>query len=117
MPRSPLNTIDAQCIALLKPSALGDIVHALPVLHALRVRFPAAHITWVAGRAFAPLLGGNRDLDDIIVFDRRGGLRPALALARELRPRRFDLVIDLQGLLRTGLMGAATRAPRRVGLS
>src|SRR5262249_15247785 len=57
------------------------------------------------------------DLDETIAFDRRGGARAALALGRELRRRRFDLVLDLQGLLRTGLMCAATFAPRRVGLS
>jgi lipopolysaccharide heptosyltransferase I len=117
MPRPPLDQIDARRIALLKPSALGDIVHALPIVHALRRQFPAAHISWVIGRPFAPLLHGHRDLNETIVFDRRGGVRGALALGRELRRRRFDLVIDLQGLLRTGLMCAATFARRRVGLS
>src|SRR5712691_11489236 len=104
MPRPPLDQLDATRIALLKPSALGDIVHALPVLHALRVRFPAARISWVVGRAFAALLEGHADLDETIVFDRRGGPRAALVLGRELRRRCFDFVIDLQGLLRTGLM-------------
>jgi heptosyltransferase-1 len=117
MPRPPLTSIDAQRIALLKPSALGDIVHALPVLHALRERFPQARISWVVGRAYAPLLHGHPDLDETITFDRRGGLRSALVLARELRRRRFDLVIDLQGLLRTGLMCAAAPAARRIGLT
>jgi lipopolysaccharide heptosyltransferase I len=117
MPRPPLHEIAAKRIALLKPSALGDIVHTLPVLHALRVRFPEARVSWVVGRTFAALLHGHPDLDETIAFDRRGGLRAALALGHELRRQRFDLVIDLQGLLRTGLMGAATFAPRRVGLS
>jgi heptosyltransferase-1 len=119
----PLSTIRAKRIALIKPSALGDIVHALPVLEALRHRFPAARISWVVNRAYEPLLTGHPALDEIIPFDRQGlkkGFRRALAAvvgtAKELRRRRFDLVIDLQGLLRTGLMTAATAAPRRVGL-
>src|SRR5262245_56382598 len=117
MSRVLLEHIEARRIALLKPSALGDIVHTLPVLHALRVRFPRAQISWVISRTFAPLLHGHPDLDESIAFDRRGGARGALALGRELRRRRFDLVIDVQGLLRTGLMCAATFAARRIGLS
>ena len=117
MLRPPLDQLDARRIALLKPSALGDIVQALPVLHALRLRFPAAHITWIVSRSYAPLLQGHPELDENLAFDRRGGVRTALMFAHDLRRRRFDLVIDLQGLLRTGLMCAATRAGRRVGLS
>lgn len=112
-----LAELDARRIALLKPSALGDIVHSLPVLHALRQRFPAAEITWVVARSFAPLLDGHPDLSETLVFDRRGGWRSLVVLARELYRRRFDLVVDLQGLLRTGLMAAVTRASRRIGLS
>ncbi len=116
MARVPLHQLDAKRIALLKPSALGDIVHSLPVLHALRVRFPAAEITWVVNSAYALLLDGQPDLTDVIAFDRRRPLRSTAWLARELLRRKFDLVIDVQGLLRTGLMAAVTLAPRRVGL-
>jgi lipopolysaccharide heptosyltransferase I len=124
MPRLPLHELDARRIVLIKPSALGDIVHALPVLTALRRRYPVAHIAWVVNRAYEPLLHGHRDLNETIPFDRsayRGGwLRAACAHAgffRQLRRRAFDLVIDLQGLLRSGLMTVATGAPRRVGLA
>src|SRR5687767_11855884 len=96
-------------IALLKPSALGDIVHALPVLTALRERFPESHITWVVNTAYQPLLAGHPHLSETLPFDRGAFKRnPAKAaayslhFANELRKRRFDLVIDLQGLLRTG---------------
>ena len=109
-------------IALVKPSALGDVVHALPVLSALRARFPAARITWVVNAAYEPLLAGHPDLTDTLPFDRgafkkgrRHALRYARAFAAELRRRRFDLVIDLQGLFRTGLMCLATGARQVVG--
>lgn len=121
--RPPLAEIRAERIALIKPSALGDVVHALPVLGALRHKFPASHISWVVNRAYRPLLGGHPALDETIPFDRgalKAGWRKAagtsLALARLLRKRRFDLVIDLQGLARSGLMTLATGARRRVGL-
>jgi heptosyltransferase-1 len=119
MARPPLTEIAPRRIAIIKPSALGDIVHALPVLTALRDRFPAAHLTWVVNRGYEPLLRGHADLDATLPFD-RGGIRavlPVLRFARRLRAGRFDLVIDLQCLFRTGLMAAATGAGRRVGLS
>jgi lipopolysaccharide heptosyltransferase I len=122
--RSPLDKLDAQRIALIKPSALGDILHSLPVLTALRRRYPHAHITWVVNHGYEPLLRGHRDLDDVVTFDRRGwrrgwisGTRTLVGFLRELRRRRFDVVIDLQGLLRSGLITRATGARRRVGLS
>ncbi len=103
---------------------LGDIVHALPVLTALRRRFPHAHITWIVNRAYEPLIQGHPDLDETLAFDRGAtghGLRMAWttyhSFAQELRRRRFDLLIDLQGLLRSGIMAAASGARRIVGLS
>ena len=116
--------MDARRIALIKPSALGDIVHSLPVLTALRVRFPAARITWVVNSAYEPLIRNHPDLTDTLAFDRGmfkkrrvAGHRYAVSFGRELRRRQFDLVIDLQGLFRTGLMCLATRAPRRIGFA
>jgi heptosyltransferase I len=117
MIRSPRN------IAIIKPSALGDIVHALPVLTALRHRYPSARITWIVNRSFEPLLVGHPHLDATITFDRGVYKRPLSAVAyswrfaNELRKQRFDCVVDLQGLLRTGLMCAATGAAVRIGFA
>jgi heptosyltransferase-1 len=108
--------VDARRICVIKPSALGDVVQALPVLPALRRRFPKARISWVISRSLAPLLEGHPDLDEIIAFERRGSLRDWRKLLTRLRRSRFDLVFDLQGLLRSGLMLLATRASLRVGL-
>jgi heptosyltransferase-1 len=113
----PLAELRPERIALIKPSALGDVVHSLPVLHALRTRFPNAHITWVINRSLEPLLAGHPDLNATLPFDRNGSLRGLAKFGRDLSRSRFDLVIDLQGLLRTGLMCFAARATRKVGLS
>lgn len=102
---------------------MGDVVHALPFLHAVRRRWPRASISWVINRGLANLLEGHPDLDELILFDRP---RPALAwrslqafggFLSDLRGRRFDLVLDLQGLLRSGVMSGATRAKVRWGLA
>jgi lipopolysaccharide heptosyltransferase I len=122
-PRTPLAHYPARRIALIKPSALGDIIHSLPVLTAIRRRYPEASITWVVNRSYEPLLHGHPHLSDTLAFDRastRSGLPAVLKTYNRflqlLRQRRFDLVIDLQGLLRSGVMTGATGAPRRVGL-
>lgn len=114
---------DPRRIAIVKPSALGDIVHALPVLTALRERFPDSRISWIVNRGFEPLLVGHPHLDATVPFDRAAFRRIGTAIPysfqwmNRLRRERFDLVIDLQGLLRTGLMCASTGSPRRVGFS
>jgi lipopolysaccharide heptosyltransferase I len=108
-------------VCLIKPSALGDVVHAMPVLSCLRERWPDAHFSWVINRGLVGLVEGHPDLDEVIPFDRsRVGIGPrGLALAgrflSDLRRGRFDLAIDLQGLCRSGLMTMATGAPVRVG--
>lgn len=117
MPHPPLHALDPRRVLLIKPSALGDITHALPVLSALRRRFPAAHLSWLVNRAYAPLLEGHPDLDAVVPFDRGAGWRSGLRLCGTLRRANYDLVIDLQGLLRSGVLARATRAPRRVGLA
>ncbi|MEX0702987.1 MAG: lipopolysaccharide heptosyltransferase II [Planctomycetales bacterium] len=111
-----LPRIDARNVCVIKPSALGDVVQALPLLPALRARFPRAQVAWVIHSGFADLLRGHPWLDDVIPFRRHGRVRETWALFRELRQRRFDLVLDLQGLLRTAGMALATGAPTRIGL-
>jgi heptosyltransferase-1 len=111
-----LSEIDAGRICVIKPSALGDVVQSLPLLPILRKRFPSARISWVISRALAPLLEGHPDLDELIIFERRGTWKDWRRLLTQLRNAEFDLVFDLQGLFRTGIMMLATRARLRVGL-
>jgi heptosyltransferase-1 len=121
--RSPeaLHDLAPRRVCLIKPSALGDVIHALPVLASLRDRWPSARISWVINRGLAGLVEHHPALDEVIPFDRsRAGLGPRGLLVssrffRDLRSRGFDLAIDLQGLLRSGLMTFATGAPVRVG--
>jgi lipopolysaccharide heptosyltransferase I len=118
-----LEGVEVRRIAIIKPSALGDVVHSLPVLTALRTRFPAASISWVINSAYESLLVGHPDLTETVPinlgavkkFRRAAGA--VMSIAGELRRRRFDLVIDMQGLLRSGIMTWLTGAPRRVGFA
>lgn len=113
-------------ILIVKPSAIGDVVHALPVLGLLRRKWPEATISWLVTPACAGLVDGHPWLDETIYFERRrfgAGWRSPRAAAGflkfsgALRDAKFDLVIDLQGLFRSGWLTAQTRAPVRVGLA
>lgn len=103
-------------ICIIKPSALGDVVQAMPLLEPLSTRFPGVPLSWVINRELSGLLTGHPQIDEVIPFDRQGGLGGWLRMLRQLRRRRFDLVIDLQGLLRSAVMCTATGAPLRIGL-
>lgn len=125
MPNSfQISTYNFRRILLIKPSALGDVVHALPVLKLLRQRFPDAYLTWMISPAFASLIRHHPDIDGVLEFDRKGlgnlshgadGVSGLADLANQLSGGDFDLVIDLQGLLRSGLFAWATHAPVRIG--
>lgn len=117
---------DFRRILIIKPSSLGDVIHALPVLAGLRQRYPQAHIAWLISTACAGLLEGQPDLDELIPFDRKryawvgrrlGITREFIGFLRELRTRRFDLVLDLQGLFRSGFIAWTCGARYRLGFA
>ena len=111
-------------ILIVKPSAIGDVVHALPVLNLLRRRWPTSHISWLITPNCAGILEGHPQLDELIPFDRKlfakswkslPVAKQLLAFAVSLRLKNFDLVVDLQGLFRSGLLSIQTGADCRVG--
>jgi lipopolysaccharide heptosyltransferase I len=109
-------------ILIIKPSSLGDVVHALPSVSLIRRKFPEAHITWLINDSLTSLLQHCPVIDELLPFDRERFRSlwqiPGFAgFLTTIHGKRFDLVVDLQGLLRSGLMSWATRAPRRIGLS
>jgi lipopolysaccharide heptosyltransferase I len=122
-PSERFASLEPRRICIIKPSALGDVVHALPILPALRNLWPDSHIAWVISRAYQEIVRGHPDLDEVLVFDRSRGdfgvhdAARALGLWQRLRGGHFDLTIDLQGLLRSALFAAATRARVRIGMA
>jgi heptosyltransferase I len=101
------------CIVMM--SAVGDAVHVLPVINALKRHSPAVRITWILQPGPAALVRGHRSVDAILLFDRAKGLRAFGEMRRELASREFDLVIDLQVYLKAGIVTRFTRAPVKLG--
>ena len=110
--KTPFKT-DETRIFILKPSALGDIVQALPLLASLRKSFPGRYIAWGVKEKFSELLEKHPYLDEVIVWKERGFWKFVI----EIRRRKFDIVLDLQGLFRTGLVTYLSKAPQRWGFS
>ncbi len=119
--RRPLDDLQPERVCIVKVSALGDIVQALPVLAGLRARWPQVHVSWIIKKSLANLLENHPQIDQLIYIDDvttrlRWTQVPAYwQYIRGCGP--FDLTIDLQGLLRSGLMTLATGARHRVGFA
>ena len=113
-------------ILIVKLSAIGDIIHTLPALNAIRGHFPDAVISWVAEHRSAEILRGNPILDHLIEVDTRslrGGrilqrvLREGSTQLKSMREHDFDVALDFQGLLKSGLIAKLSGARRRWGFS
>jgi lipopolysaccharide heptosyltransferase I len=120
----PLARRTFERILLIKPSALGDVIHALPVLVKLRERYPEARIDWLLTPAIADLVAHHPGLSRVVLFDRRryahawrspAAARDLMRLFSQLRGGRYDLVIDLHGQFRSAVFALATGAAVRVG--
>ncbi len=102
-------------LLIIKPSALRDIVHGLQVATSIRAQRPEWRISWIVRDIFSPLVRSCAAVDQVYVFQRHEGARGFLQMMREVRKKNFDLVLDFQGLLRTGLMAKWSRGRRKIG--
>ena len=125
MEKIPIKSIPRK-VLIVKPSSLGDVVHSLPFLSALHECFPFAEIDWVIAKGIEGILEGNPLVSKLWVIDKDkwkkvgripGTISELGRLARALKTEQYDIVIDLQGLLRSGLITKATRAPVRIGFA
>jgi lipopolysaccharide heptosyltransferase I len=115
-------------ILIIRLSAIGDVVHVLPSLRLLRSHFPESKISWLVEDKASNILTGHPDIDDVIVFPRRkwqreilkinktiNTLADILSFYKKLRKEHYDLVIDFQGNLKSGIMNLITGSEKRVG--
>ena len=123
LPPADLNRHDFRKILLIKLSAVGDVVHTIPVLNKLRRRYPSAQLDWLITPTIADLLRHHPAITNIIEFEREAWSTPwrltpfasYVRLAAKLRAAAYDLVIDMHGQFRTAALTVATGAPARIG--
>lgn len=101
---------------VVRLGSLGDIVHTLPAVHALRGKFPGARIDWLVEKKWRALLAGNPDVNDVILLD-RSTWSGVSGCVRELRRRKYDCAIDFQGLYKSAALARLSGAPRRIGFA
>lgn len=107
--------VPLQRIAIVMMSAVGDAVHVMPIVHALKAHAPSCHITWVLQPGPATLVRGHPLVDDIVLFDRARGWKAFLDVRRALAHREFDLVLGLQVYFKAGLVTSFTRSRIKLG--
>jgi ADP-heptose:LPS heptosyltransferase len=119
-----ISSRDFQRILIVKPSALGDVLHTVPVLVKLRARYPAAQIDWLLRPDIAELIRHHPALSNVVLFDRRQHARvgrswsATAGLVKSIHglwKNHYELAIDLHGQLRSALLTLATAAPVRIG--
>jgi lipopolysaccharide heptosyltransferase I len=104
-------------LLVIKPSSLGDIIHGLQIVESIRVQLPELRVTWVVEASFTAVVEACETVDEVIVFERKGGVPGFFRLLKQIRSQEYDTVLDLQGLARSGLMTLAARAKQKLGRS
>ena len=114
-------------ILIVKLSAIGDVIHTLPVLNAVRKCYPDAHITWLVEEAASSLIEGHTALNRVLVSKRKSwikgitghsyldNIREAFSFIKELRDTKYDLILDFQALLKSGILIRLARGKRKIG--
>lgn len=111
---SPLLGRVPESICILRLSALGDVCNAVPAVRALQRQWPDCRITWIVGKTEKALLDGL-DGVELLSYDKKTGLKGIWALRRQLKNRRFDLLLHMQAALRASLVSLAIKADIRLG--
>lgn len=114
MPRPYAMSDREERFLVVRLTALGDILHTVPAVAALRKAHPKARIDWVVERKWAPVLEGSPALNEVIPFERRS-LFGVVECVERLRENRYTCAIDFQGLYKSSLLAALSGAPRRIG--
>ncbi len=104
-------------ILIIRLSGLGDVVCSLPLLSALRRKFPEDHIAWLVSSKAKDVVSGHPYLDEVIVFEKNRGLSAVVPLVRKLRRAGFEMVIDPQSQTRSGIISLLSGAPVRIGFT
>jgi len=108
-------TLHPQRILVVLHGSIGDVTRALPLVNLLRRGFPEATIAWAVEPSAYPLVEHHTAVDEVILFDRGRWWKSLAPFLRQIRSKRFDLVLDLQRHLKSGFISRWSGAPHRLG--
>lgn len=114
-------------ILIIKLSSLGDVIHCLPCLNALKIGFPEARIDWLVEGQNAGILEGHPHIENLIILNRKSWMKKPwhikkigseiMAFIKDLRAREYDIIIDFQGLFRSGFLVGLSKGDRKIGFN
>ncbi|MDR1417999.1 MAG: glycosyltransferase family 9 protein [Endomicrobium sp.] len=104
-------------ILIVKPSSFGDIVQALPCANALKQAYRGCQLTWVVFDNWELLPKICTDIDEVITWDKKKGLKGFVDVLKKVRQKEYDIAIDLQGLLRSAFLAKFSKSKIKVGVS
>jgi ADP-heptose:LPS heptosyltransferase len=104
-------------ILIIKPSSLGDVIHSLRVAKQIRDNIPSVSIDWVIKSELKPILAVSGIVRRNFLYQRTEGIRAYLELIKQIRKQKYDLVLDLQGLLRSAVLLMCTRSHSKIGVA
>jgi ADP-heptose:LPS heptosyltransferase len=103
-------------ILIIKPSSFGDIIQALPCANALKQSYPGSNISWVVFKNWESVPKLCSDIDEIITWDRHRGIRGFFNVLKSIRRKKYDIMIDLQGLLRSAFLARFAKSKIKIGV-
>jgi lipopolysaccharide heptosyltransferase II len=122
--------VSTKRILIIRLSAVGDVLRVLPAFHVLKKNFPDSYIAWAVEEKGRDILEAHPDIDEVIIFPKKdllrklksrkeigAGLKEFFSFIREIRKRRFDLVVDFHGLFKSGIISFLSGATERVGFT
>ncbi|MCR4662428.1 MAG: glycosyltransferase family 9 protein [Endomicrobiaceae bacterium] len=104
-------------ILIIKPSSFGDIIQANPVLQAIKSKWKDSLVDWLVFKQWKQVVELFPNVNNIKCWDRKGGIKAFFEVLKECNKENYDLVIDLQGLLRTAVLGRLLKAEQKIGVS
>lgn len=104
-------------ILIVKPSSFGDIIQTNPILQAIKLQWPISQIDWLVFKQWEQVVRLFPNVDNIKIWDRKGGIKAFFNILKDCNKENYDIVIDLQGLLRTAIFTRLLKAKQKVGVS
>lgn len=104
-------------LLIILMGSLGDVARGLCITHYIKEKYPKSKITWVIEKSLKDLASLDKNIDNVIVFNKKDKLKAFLDVKKEIQKEKYDIVFDMQRILKSGILSLFSKAPIRVGFS